>query len=371
MERDPLRLAWTTARAGHLAAGLLLAAAGALFLVGLDCLRAVVDGPLMAGPAGAAPALRHRAARFPRRRARLLVTPGIVLDPSAAALAASGGPHRRSRSDRPPPRRGRMDRGRDRGPGPEPGPPDDPRRDPERSSGGTGRGGACGLPRGRRPVPGRRDLRIRPAHARAGRRDDRARARLRGAGGRAHGPRARRHARSGGRPRCRPPGRPLPDGPGPPSGRHGIDRSLAELLRRVPALRAHGTGGYERDRLSRTFARDHRLRAGRRAPPRGRRRARQDGASADPARGARRRRMVRPVPDARFGSRGGGGRGARRLEHRRHRPVETPPGAGPSGPRRSGAQRERSPEPLSPGRRGRRSRARAPSSRRAFPPTTR
>ena len=61
-----------------------------------------------------------------------------------------------------------------------------------------------------------------------------------------------------GRPRCRPPGRPLPDGPGPPSAGTSIDRSLAELPRRAPALRAHGTGGFERDRLSRTFAHDHR-----------------------------------------------------------------------------------------------------------------
>ena len=349
MERDPLRLAWTTARAGHLAAGLLLAGAGALFLIGLDCLRGAVDGLLMAHQPVPASALRHRTAGFSRRR----TAPRDARRrprPFGGRLRGSGGSHRRTRSDRTAPHGGRVDRGRDRGPGPEPGPPDDPRRHRERSSGGTGRGGACGLPCGRGPVPGRRDLRFRPAHAHPGRRDDRARARLRGAGGWANGPRARRHARCGGRPRCRPPGRPLPDGPGPPSGRNEHRPFLAELLRRVPALRAHGTGRLRARSPEPDFRPRPSVRAGRRASPRARRSARRDGASADPSGGDRRRRMVRPRTDARFGSRRGGGRRTGGFEHHRRRPVEALPGAGPSGPRRSVAERERSPEPVSPGR---------------------
>src|SRR5829696_1829609 len=43
MERDPLRLAWTSSRVGHAAAGLLLLAAGLVMLAGFELLRVVLD----------------------------------------------------------------------------------------------------------------------------------------------------------------------------------------------------------------------------------------------------------------------------------------------------------------------------------------
>jgi ABC-type multidrug transport system fused ATPase/permease subunit len=257
MERDPLRLAWTTARAGHLAAGLLLAGAGALFLIGLDCLRGAVDGLLMAHQP--VPLLRF-GIELPDflGGAPLLVTPGVVLDPSAAAFAALAGliavpvltallltgvewiaagiaarvlsRVRRTILDAivsaPPAAR------------------DEAAHAASHAGEALSRDGAifgsallmpiraggtialalvfAALADGRMALALAAMLVVAAALG-AVRLDGRYRtAQVRRAAG------------------------------------TSIDRSLAELLRRVPALRAHGTGGFERDRLSRTFAHDHR-----------------------------------------------------------------------------------------------------------------
>ncbi|HEV2559615.1 MAG TPA: ABC transporter ATP-binding protein [Microvirga sp.] len=52
MERTPLRLAWSAAPSRHLAAGACLALAGALLMAGLDAVRAVVDSLLAGGAPG-------------------------------------------------------------------------------------------------------------------------------------------------------------------------------------------------------------------------------------------------------------------------------------------------------------------------------
>jgi ABC-type multidrug transport system fused ATPase/permease subunit len=87
MERDPLRLAWTTAPVSHLVGVLLLLAAGALLLIGIDFVRVLVDDVIAGGTS--APLLRI-ALDLPEwiSPEPLVLVPGIALDPPARRLAA-------------------------------------------------------------------------------------------------------------------------------------------------------------------------------------------------------------------------------------------------------------------------------------------
>ncbi|MBB4038782.1 ABC-type multidrug transport system fused ATPase/permease subunit [Microvirga flocculans] len=90
IERDPLRLAWKTSPARHLAGLGLLALAGLLILIGLDLVRVVVERATGAG-SWSAPATLLRivvtppAALWPEPA---VLFPGIPLSPAAFALAA-------------------------------------------------------------------------------------------------------------------------------------------------------------------------------------------------------------------------------------------------------------------------------------------
>lgn len=91
MERDPLRLAWTTTRALHLGAGLLLVAAAALLLVGIDLVRVLVDEVAAPVGTGASPVLRL-AFSLPERMGGtpVVLFPGIPIDPSIRTTAVIG-----------------------------------------------------------------------------------------------------------------------------------------------------------------------------------------------------------------------------------------------------------------------------------------
>ncbi|MFC4175183.1 ABC transporter ATP-binding protein [Microvirga sp. GCM10011540] len=93
MERDPLRLAWKTKPARHLLGFLLLTLAGFLLLVGLDLVRIVVDRAVGGGlPDGPGTFLRIVITPPDALRADPLVLfPGFGLGPEAFALAAVGG----------------------------------------------------------------------------------------------------------------------------------------------------------------------------------------------------------------------------------------------------------------------------------------
>jgi ABC-type multidrug transport system fused ATPase/permease subunit len=92
MERDPLRLAWATAPARHLLAGVLLVAAGGLFLVGLDLVRTLVDRMVAGGSGSATMPLLRLAVPLPERlhAGPLVLFPGISLDAAIFTWAALG-----------------------------------------------------------------------------------------------------------------------------------------------------------------------------------------------------------------------------------------------------------------------------------------
>ena len=92
MERDPLRLAWTTARTRHLAAGLLLLVAGALLLVGIDLVRVLVDEVVLSPGAGRSTPLLRMAVSLPERIAPgpLVLFAGFPLDPPLRTIALIG-----------------------------------------------------------------------------------------------------------------------------------------------------------------------------------------------------------------------------------------------------------------------------------------
>ena len=92
MERDPLRLAWTTARTRHLAAGLLLLVAGVLLLVGIDLVRVLVDEVVLSSGAGRSTPLLRMAVSLPERIAPgpLVLFAGYPLDPPLRTIALIG-----------------------------------------------------------------------------------------------------------------------------------------------------------------------------------------------------------------------------------------------------------------------------------------
>jgi ABC-type multidrug transport system fused ATPase/permease subunit len=90
MERDPLRLAWTTSRPHHGFAALLLAAAGVVLLAGLDLARVLLDE--VAAGAPPSPLLRLEMTGLEMMGfSPLVVFEGIRLDPAAHAAAVLTG----------------------------------------------------------------------------------------------------------------------------------------------------------------------------------------------------------------------------------------------------------------------------------------
>ncbi|WP_414472473.1 ABC transporter ATP-binding protein [Microvirga sp. M2] len=92
MERDPLRLAWKTSPLRHGLGFALLALSGLLLLVGLELIRAVVERAVSGDAAAPATLLRivlPSAARlWPEP---LVLFPGFALDPGTLTLASIGG----------------------------------------------------------------------------------------------------------------------------------------------------------------------------------------------------------------------------------------------------------------------------------------
>jgi len=92
MERDPLRLAWKTSPLRYGVGFALLALSGLLLLAGLDLIRVVVDWAVSDGAAAPPPLLRvvltPPASLWPEP---LVLFPGIRLGPEAFALASIGG----------------------------------------------------------------------------------------------------------------------------------------------------------------------------------------------------------------------------------------------------------------------------------------
>ena len=94
IERDPLRLAWKTSPARHLAGFGLLALAGLLVVMGFDLVRAVVDRATGGPEAWNAPAAFLRLALTPPASLwpePLVLFPGFSLSPQAFALASVAG----------------------------------------------------------------------------------------------------------------------------------------------------------------------------------------------------------------------------------------------------------------------------------------
>src|SRR3954468_8895719 len=91
MERDPLRLAWTTTRVLHLGAGLLLCMAGVLLLTGIDLVRVLVDEAASPAGSGLSPLLRM-AFSLPQRigGAEVVLFPGFVVAPPMRDIAVIG-----------------------------------------------------------------------------------------------------------------------------------------------------------------------------------------------------------------------------------------------------------------------------------------
>ncbi|HST94987.1 MAG TPA: ABC transporter ATP-binding protein [Microvirga sp.] len=92
MERDPLRLAWTTKPARHLLGFCLLTLAGLLLVLGFDLVRIVVDRAV-AGPAPADNAFLRIVITPPESlwAGPVVLFPGIALGSEAFALATIGG----------------------------------------------------------------------------------------------------------------------------------------------------------------------------------------------------------------------------------------------------------------------------------------
>lgn len=90
MERDPLRLAWTTRPAAHCLAALSLLVAAFLLLVGIDLVRVVIDHVVL----GAAPVPLLRIALTPPASLglpALVLFKGFTLDPATFRAAVAGG----------------------------------------------------------------------------------------------------------------------------------------------------------------------------------------------------------------------------------------------------------------------------------------
>ncbi|HEU4519155.1 MAG TPA: ABC transporter ATP-binding protein [Microvirga sp.] len=85
MERDPIRLAWTTSPGRHLVAGLLLLAAGVLVFAGLDLVRVAIDH--LVGGRGPAPLMRV-AIPLPGGLAPLVLIPGFTVEAASFRLVA-------------------------------------------------------------------------------------------------------------------------------------------------------------------------------------------------------------------------------------------------------------------------------------------
>jgi ABC-type multidrug transport system fused ATPase/permease subunit len=90
MERDPLRLAWTTSRLHHGLAALLLAAAGGVLVAGLDLLRLLLDEVAAGAPPSPLLRLEMTGLRI-LGFSPLVVFEGIRLDPAAHGAAVLAG----------------------------------------------------------------------------------------------------------------------------------------------------------------------------------------------------------------------------------------------------------------------------------------
>lgn len=94
MEREPLRLAWKTNPLRHLFGLFLLALAGLLLLLGFDLIRVVVDRAVAGAGGEGAPAAFLRITASPPASLwpePLVLFPGFVLDAPAFTLASIGG----------------------------------------------------------------------------------------------------------------------------------------------------------------------------------------------------------------------------------------------------------------------------------------
>jgi ABC-type multidrug transport system fused ATPase/permease subunit len=92
MERDPLRLAWKTSPLRHVLGFCLLALAGILLLIGLDLIRVVVDRAVAGGDAAPGALLRIVLTPSPSLWPEPLVLfPGVPLGPEAFSLVSIGG----------------------------------------------------------------------------------------------------------------------------------------------------------------------------------------------------------------------------------------------------------------------------------------
>ncbi|NIX75611.1 ABC transporter ATP-binding protein [Microvirga terricola] len=91
MERDPLRLAWKTKPFRHLFGFLLLAMAGLCLLLGFDLVRTVVDRALAGGTQGSSTFLQIAMTPFGGGGESLVLFPGFTLNPPAFAIATIGG----------------------------------------------------------------------------------------------------------------------------------------------------------------------------------------------------------------------------------------------------------------------------------------
>jgi len=92
MERDPLRLAWKTSPLRHVFGFCLLALAGLCLLIGLELIRTVVDQTVSGG--NPAPAILLRVVLTPPANLwphPLVLFPGITLNPEISALAPLAG----------------------------------------------------------------------------------------------------------------------------------------------------------------------------------------------------------------------------------------------------------------------------------------
>ncbi len=89
MERDPLRLAWTTSRARHALGAVLLAVAGLGVVLGLSLVSVLVDGGMRAGDP--APLLRLEVTGLARFGiAPIEIFPGFTLDRGTHLIAVLG-----------------------------------------------------------------------------------------------------------------------------------------------------------------------------------------------------------------------------------------------------------------------------------------